>query len=139
MPPAVDVSGFVWLATRHEHYVHLHVAGGSVTSSHGDKWWAACPPESWPQDPDFKKEILSDWSEPHGDRGQTLVVIGLHMDKQSVTKALEWSLLTEQELALGPEAWGQSLADPFKEAPKMEEERGDVHGKGDACGDACGI
>jgi G3E family GTPase len=43
--------------------------------------------------------VLADMDPVFGDRGQTLVVIGLHMDKEAIRAAFDYCLLTEDEMA----------------------------------------
>jgi len=44
-------------------------------------------------------EVLANMDPVFGDRGQTLVVIGLHMDKQRIQEVLEDCLLTDNEMS----------------------------------------
>lgn len=90
----------------------MHIAGGSVHISGGRTWWAEIPKEEWPEDEGFKTEVLSNWNKDFGDRSQTLVVIGLHMDRKIVEAELRACLLTDEEMALGVEAW-KLMDDPF--------------------------
>lgn len=95
----VRSKGFVWLADQNEHFVLVHVTGGSVHFSKGKKWWANCPEKDRPnKDPAFQSEVLAHWDPTYGDRGQTLVVIGLHMNKQQIEQELQSALLTEDEM-----------------------------------------
>jgi G3E family GTPase len=126
MAALIRSKGFVWLATRSDHYVQMHVAGGSVHMSRGGRWWADVPREQWPKDKAFKKEVLSRWQEPHGDRAQTLVCIGLHMDRAGVEAALEACLLTPAEMAAGMDSWrGQFDDSLFPSTEPEEEEEGE--------------
>ena len=45
-----------------------------------------------------------------------LVVIGQAMDKAAVDAALREALVTDEELARGPDAWAADLDDPFAAA-----------------------
>lgn len=54
------------------------------------------------------------WHSAYGDRDQMLVLIGVGLDKERLQKALEDALLTDAEMAEGPEAW-RSYEDPFRE------------------------
>lgn len=77
-------------------------------------WWAAVPREQWPDSPELHNYILSDWQEPFGDRRQEIVFIGAGMKQEVICEALETSLLTDDEMAAGPEHWSR-LPDPFPE------------------------
>jgi G3E family GTPase len=114
--------GFVWLATRNDHSVQMHVAGGSLRVSWEGPWWAAVPRKQWPKNKEFKKEVLSRWQEPYGDREQTLVCIGLHMDRPGVEAALEACLLTPEEMSVGMDSWHFDDSQfPSTEEPEAEE------------------
>lgn len=101
----IRAKGFIWLASEQERYMQFHLTGGTTQLSKGGKWWAEVPKDQWPEDESFRQEVIGNWVEPFGDRCQTLVVIGLHMDKEKVKEALEGCLLTDEELSLGPEKW----------------------------------
>ena len=109
----IRAKGFIWLATRNDHFCLLHLAGGSVRLSKGESWWAAKPKALWPKDDaDFEREIVEQMDPVWGDRGQTLVVIGLRMDQAQCAKELDQALLTVAEMEQGAEAW-TLLEDPF--------------------------
>jgi len=59
---------------------------------------------------------MADFQEPHGDRRQELVFIGIDMDQERITAALEACLVTDQE-------WAEcaALPDPWAEWPSAEE------------------
>ena len=81
-------------------------------------WWAAAPKDEWPLDEDAIAEIEAKLNGPYGDRHQELVFIGHEMNQQRVTDTLDQCLLTDDELAQGPEAWAV-FDDPF---PPIEDE-----------------
>jgi len=119
MAALIRSKGFVWLATR-DHCVQMHVAGGSLRVSWEGPWWATVPRKEWPKSKTFKKEVLSRWQEPYGDREQMLVCIGLHMDQPGVRAALEGCLLTPEEMAL-EDSW-RHLDDSHFPSTEPEEE-----------------
>jgi hypothetical protein len=51
--------------------------------------------------------------EPYGDRAQTLVVIGISLDKKRCEEELRACLLTDEELAAGDKAWSETMDEPF--------------------------
>ena len=109
----IRAKGFIWLATRNDHFCLLHLAGGSVRLSKGESWWAVKAKSLWPSDDaDFQREVIDQMDPVWGDRGQTLVVIGLRMDHAQCAKELDEALLTDAEMEQGPEAW-TLLNDPF--------------------------
>jgi hypothetical protein len=84
-------------------------------------WWVATPNEYWPEDEESFKQIKSRWEEPYGDRQQELVIIGIKMDQSYLTEKFDSCLMTDDEIALGMEAW-KTLNDPFPKWQKHEEQ-----------------
>lgn len=74
--------------------------------------WAAVPRENWPEIEGLDAELEKKWHPEVGDCPQELVFIGINMDEPSITKSLEACLLTDEEFAMGIEAWTQ-YDDPF--------------------------
>jgi G3E family GTPase len=109
----IRCKGFLWLATRNDYFVLMHLAGGSLRFTKGNKWWCLVSKDKWPDDADFRKEVIGNWKEPYGDRAQTLVLIGLHLDKKILEIELKKCLLTSDEMIGGPEVWNKKLVDPF--------------------------
>jgi hypothetical protein len=73
-------------------------------------WLAGTPRELWP---DLDDEILlTDWREPWGDRRQEIVFIGQEMDQEEIIARLDSALLSESEMASGPEGWS-GMEDPI--------------------------
>jgi hypothetical protein len=62
--------------------------------------------------PGFREQVMENWVEPFGDRRIELVIIGQDMDKAAIIDQLEESLLTEEELQMGPERWA-GFRDPL--------------------------
>ncbi|MGL4527352.1 MAG: GTP-binding protein, partial [Aestuariivirga sp.] len=75
-------------------------------------WWVAVPQEEWPQDEKNRAIILDRWVEPYGDAQQELVLIGIEMDEAALRRDFDACLLSETELAAGPQAWVH-YEDPF--------------------------
>ena len=90
----------------------------------GGKWWAVVPEEEWPEDPMERATLREGWDPVYGDRQIELVVIGIKMEKQGVRAALEECLVTDEEFAMGPEAWAQ-FPDPFMKWEDDDEEDDD--------------
>jgi len=55
---------------------------------------------------------MANWVEPHGDRRQEIVFIGIGMDQTALRQQFDACLLTQDEMRGGPKAWG-CFADPF--------------------------
>jgi hypothetical protein len=54
----------------------------------------------------------NEWNEPFGDRRQTFAVMALGVDQRTLQSQLDACLLTDQEMANGPEGW-KNFDDPF--------------------------
>ena len=105
--------GYFWLASRHSLAGFWSQAGGVISADQGGQWWAETPRDDWPlEDPQQIAEIESIWDEKVGDRRQEIVIIGQDLQIAEVTRALDGCLLTDAEIALGPDAWEQ-FEDPF--------------------------
>ncbi|PRW34073.1 cobalamin synthesis P47K [Chlorella sorokiniana] len=111
--------GFVWLATRPDLCGEWSQAGGIVRLGVGGPWYAALPDEAWPQEEAARAAIRKDFQEPHGDRRQELVLIGVRLNGKALTAALDACLCSEAEMAAAAAA-GQ-LADPFLEWPSLQQ------------------
>jgi G3E family GTPase len=124
----VRSKGLFWLATRMDLNGVWSQAGGVCRVEPGAYWAAALPREAWLDDD--RELIESLWQEPWGDRRQELVLIGQEMDEAQLRAALDSCLLTDAELALGPEGWA-SFDDPFGDWTPPDEqlaEEADLHG-----------
>eukprot|EP00164_Ancoracysta_twista_P004678 GFYU01006325.1.p1 GENE.GFYU01006325.1~~GFYU01006325.1.p1 ORF type:complete len:1114 (-),score=393.89 GFYU01006325.1:86-2995(-) len=95
--------GFCWIATHNAHNITWAHAGRLYKFTISGQWWAAIDKAEWPED--VEEVVAADWDPVHGDRHQQVVVIGAHMDKDVVRNALIECLLTDEEMAEGPEAW----------------------------------
>jgi G3E family GTPase len=82
--------GFVWIASRNNVYVTWHQVGSTTELTEGQSWWIDIPRSDWPTGDEFTQEVLAHWCEPYGDRCQTLVLIGLRMNKTIVLDAFRY-------------------------------------------------
>jgi G3E family GTPase len=121
-PGVLRVKGYFWLASRMEDAGLWSQAGRSATASWAGKWYAALPCQAYEDQVD-QDELSAIWEEPHGDRRQELVFIGIDLNVPRLTAGLDDCLLTEAEMALGAQAW-QDFPDPFPEwhAEQAEDE-----------------
>lgn len=119
--------GWFWLASRNDQVGTWQQAGGVCGFGGAGDWWAASPQEEWPEDPEHRAEIEASWEEPHGDRRQEIVIIGVDVDQEALSQDLNSCLLTEEEMGGGPQLWGQ-LPDPFGEWTVIEGLAGDSAG-----------
>ena len=76
---------------------------------------AAAPREHWPQDPEHHARIEAEFDGAYGDRRQEIVFIGQHLEPGQTREILDRCLLTDVELAAGPEAW-KTFDDPFSKS-----------------------
>ena len=97
----VRSKGFFWLASRPKIAGSWSHAGGSCRTEPAGYW---CMEGS-------DGEVLSSESHPVGGK-QELVLIGISMDEKALTAMLDECLLTEDELLLGEDGWG-NFEDPF--------------------------
>ena len=114
-PGVLRSKGFFWLATRMEWAGNYSQAGAACRTEAAGFWWAAVPKTEWPDDQDQCEEIVRLWSQPWGDRRQEIVIIGQDMDRDAISAKLHACLLTDEEMALGPEKWKTAFFDPFHE------------------------
>ncbi len=113
--------GFFWLSTRMEHAMVWSQAGSSCRIEPGGIWWVAAPQEEWPQEPELRSEIMSQWQKPWGDRRQEIVFIGIGMDREALIGRLNDCLLTEEEFACKDLSW-MRYPDPFPQYVIAEED-----------------
>lgn len=95
--------GFFWLASRPEHAGNWSQAGGIMHHGLAGRWWSSVPKQQWPME--YLEDIESQWQEPFGDCRQEIVFIGQNVEAEKVCLELDACLLTDAELATGPEAW----------------------------------
>jgi G3E family GTPase len=159
LKPLIRSKGFAWLAVdggMDEVALWAH-AGRIWQFSSGRPWWATVPRDEWP--PGMREVIIKALglgvvggegegagatAPTYGDRATELVLIGVGMDAARVHAALEKCLVTDDEYALGPEAW-DLYPDPFdfyayEDEEEEEEEEGeedseeeDEHEHGPGC------
>ena len=123
-PGVIRSKGLFWLASRPDMVGDWSQSGAVARHGLVGIWWADVDPADWPEDPQLLATIRGRWQEPYGDRQQELVLIGMDMDKDDLRRRLDDCLLTDRELAMGPDGW-RSLPDPFpawRFAQQSEEE-----------------
>ena len=104
--------GFFWLASKYQEAGSWSQAGGLMRYGYAGRWWRFVPKDQWPEDAETRAEILKKWRPETADCRQELVFIGQHIDFNALTAELDACLLTDAEIAMGPDAW-QRLSDPF--------------------------
>lgn len=113
-PGVVRSKGYFWLASRPALAGSWSQAGGVCRHGLAGRWWAAVPPEQWPDDAQAVARIRARWHEGTGDARQELVLIGMAMDEPALRARLDQCLLDDAEMAQGPHAW-MAYPDPFPE------------------------
>jgi len=104
--------GFFWLASKPQDAGSWSQAGGLVRHGFAGRWWRFVPKSQWPQDEESVAAIMGHWQASTGDCRQELVFIGQNIDFAQMRTELDACLLTDEEMALGVDAW-RLLADPF--------------------------
>ena len=115
-PGVVRSKGFFWLASHPTLAGSWSQAGAVARHGPSGYWWAAVPPERWPQEPEAVALIRAKWDERVGDARQELVLIGMDMDEPALRTRLDTCLLTDEEMAQGPATWTAWL-NPFSGWP----------------------
>ena len=104
--------GYFWLATRHDNAGEWSQAGGLLRLGKAGFWWDAVHRDDWPDDADYREQILAQFGGDYGDRRQQLVFIGQGLDQTRITSDLDSALLTDAEMQLKPEGW-KRFPDPI--------------------------
>ena len=89
LPGLLRAKGYFWTREQSAEMGFLSVAGGAVRYEFLSYWWAAMVEAGkvrMDQRPDL---IVAQWQEPHGDRRQELVFIGVGLDEVAVRAALD--------------------------------------------------
>lgn len=97
--------GMFWVADRYNAAGEWSQAGKVLHHGSTGSFWAATPEAEWQLGEARKAEIKAVWQEPHGDRRQELVLVGKGLDRAALEARLDACLLTDEEMALGPEGW----------------------------------
>ncbi|HVR54218.1 MAG TPA: zinc metallochaperone GTPase ZigA [Pseudorhodoferax sp.] len=101
----VRSKGFFWLASHPALVGSLSLAGAVARHGPAGYWWAAVPREEWPQDAESLALIDAQWHDAVGDARQELVLIGMGMDEAALRARFDACLLSDDEMAQGPQAW----------------------------------
>lgn len=108
----VRSKGFFWLASDPTLAGSWSQAGAMARHGVAGHWWAVVPKDHWPQDSQSVAAIEKNWDPRTGDARQEIVMIGMDMDQLGLTAQFDACLLTDTEMAMGPEAW-QEFDNPF--------------------------
>jgi G3E family GTPase len=102
--------GFFWLATRMDEVGGLNLAGTELHCASAGAWWAARDQTS--RESEMPERTRAEWRELFGDRRQAFALVALDLDRDTLQSQVDACLLTDAELAAGPESW-KEFADPF--------------------------
>ncbi len=124
-PGVLRSKGLFWLATRMDLCGVWSQAGGACRVEPGGSWWAAMPEDAVPDDPAEEALLANLWHPDWGDRRQEIVLIGQDMDEAALRAVLDACLLSDAEMALGPEGWS-AFEDPFGAWTLISDDEDDV-------------
>ncbi len=89
LPGLLRAKGFFWTREQPDEMGFLSVAGGVVRYDVLNPWWAALVENGRARLEDRPESIRALWVEPHGDRRQELVFIGVALDEPALRAALD--------------------------------------------------
>ena len=101
MRSLIRAKGFIWLSNSHSQIFYWALAGKHFELKQYATWWGSLPRDEWPKEPTAVAEILKDFDEEAvvADRRQELILVGVGMDADGITKLLDGCLLTDSEMA----------------------------------------
>ena len=95
--------GYFWIPTQAAFMGEIAIAGGVREYYPSSLWWAGTPHSEWPKDRETLGFIQESWDPRFGDRMQQLIFIGKPEILCTIQSALDACLLTDEEIAQGPE------------------------------------
>merc|ERR1712087_552504 len=105
--------GFFWMATSNDVIGWWQQAGNVLRITPVNPWMCLVP-EMW-EDSAAEAEVMKDMKKPDGeeweykDRRQEIVFIGHGMKVGAIESLLDQCLLTDEEMALGPDLWKETM------------------------------
>ena len=117
--------GFMWIATSND-VIGAWQQAGNVLRIGAEDQWMCLMPEMW-MGSSSEALVLQDIRKPNGedyeykDRRQEIVFIGHGMKGEVIQQLLDECLLTEEEMALGPEGWKETMEHLDKIKLELEE------------------
>ncbi|RMI35319.1 ribosome hibernation factor-recruiting GTPase MRF [Nocardia stercoris] len=110
----VTARGRIWLATQRDQVLWLESAGGGLRIGPAGLWLAAMTPEERQAESPTRRALADlHWHPQFGDRHSSLVVLSYRADPTDIDRALQWALVTDDELRQ-PNSWHR-WPDPFGE------------------------
>jgi G3E family GTPase len=89
LPGVVRAKGFFWTTRSPDEMGFVSLAGGVVRWETLSVWWAARIATGRARLEDRPPSVVAHWKEPHGDRRQEIVLIGVGLDETSLSEALD--------------------------------------------------
>lgn len=93
----VRSKGFIWSARHNAIAILFSQAGSAVNISPLAYWVAALPQDQQQQIFVQNPDVRESWDPEFGDRKTQLVIIGIDLPKEEITKQLDACLLTDDE------------------------------------------
>lgn len=94
LPGVLRAKGFFWSTRSPDEMGFVSLAGGIVRWETLSVWWAARIAAGRTRLEDRPPSVLAHWVEPHGDRRQEIVLIGVGLDHEALARALDACLAT---------------------------------------------
>lgn len=94
----VRAKGFLWIASRHNLVSEFSRAGYHHSIEHVSRWVATLPVLDQEYYLREMPGLSKRWHPEHGDRATELVLIGVGIDRESLTEALDTCLVTPGEV-----------------------------------------
>lgn len=89
LPGLLRAKGFYWTTEQPDEMGFLSVAGGALRFDLLNPWWAAMIENGRARLDDRPEMVRTLWQEPHGDRRQELVFIGVGLTSENVRAILD--------------------------------------------------
>ena len=89
LPRVLRAKGFFWTTENPDEMGFVSLAGGVVRWETLSVWWAARIANGRASLADRPASVVANWAEPHGDRRQEIVLIGVGLDEAGLTAALD--------------------------------------------------
>ena len=81
--------GVIWFSDEEDMAYVLETSGHQIQAGYSGNWLASCPPAEQKRVLAEEPEMKKDWDEKVGDRMIKMVIIGRHLDKEEISKALD--------------------------------------------------
>jgi len=110
----IRTKGFLWMPHGHDVKGTLAQAGNMINMTF-DTPWTVFDGRAYRKTTDevLRNELRKDWEAPWGDRRQELVFIGQNLKHEEIQSMLDECLMTDDEFAMGVDAWKATMGDIF--------------------------